>query len=313
MRLYSYLKRLIKKNSPDSFLAYKNQVKKVVDIKNIKPVGVPGLISVVLPVFCGEKYLKFAIESVLNQSYENFELIIVDDKSKDNSLKIAKQYAEKDKRIKIIKNEENLKLPASLNRGFSAAKGEYYTWISHDNIMLPNFLAFMKAELDSDKSAAMVYANMRLIDSQGKILRGKGWYEFPYFSGNVILPDTTDRLNDVANNTIGAAFMYRACIAKFIGEYSPLLFGIEDYDYWMRMNEVFLIRHTRFTEPIYMYRFHKNSLTAKDEELKITENRPHLMKHDKIRRKKILNITKTTKDIDEIKRIVRSFDIGVTA
>ena len=76
------------------------------------------LISIVLPVYNGEKYLRESIDSVLNQTYRNWELIIVDDCSTDSSAKIAKEYTNKDKRIYYYRNENNLRLPRNLNKGF---------------------------------------------------------------------------------------------------------------------------------------------------------------------------------------------------
>ena len=92
------------------------------------------LVSIVLPVYNGERYLEDAIESVLGQTYTNLELIIVDDKSTDDSLNIANKYRILDKRVRIIANEENIKLPKSLNKGFEVAQGDYLTWTSDDNI-----------------------------------------------------------------------------------------------------------------------------------------------------------------------------------
>lgn len=287
------------------FLEYKTMVSDIVDISRLEHVGVKGLVSIVLPVFNGENYLADALRSVLEQTYAYFELIIVDDGSCDKTKSIAESFCTQDSRIRLICHDENMQLPAALNTGFRAAKGELYTWISHDNIILPTFIETMKNELDSNPGTAMVYGNMRLIDENGGILRGRGWYEYPPMSGNVILPDNTDCLNDVANNTIGAAFMYRASVAEFIGEYSAGRFGIEDYDYWMRMNELFCLRHTVFSEPLYLYRFHSKSLTSKDAELKITENRPELMEFDLLRRKCISAAVSDDKtNINRLKKLI---------
>lgn len=304
MHLRSWLSSLKKRRKTD-FLSYKEQVKKVIDLSMLKPTGKAGLVSIVLPVLNGEKYLDEAVRSVLAQTYRDFELIIVDDGSTDNSLKIADEYVKSDSRIKLICHSENRKLPSALNTGFAAASGEFYTWISHDNILLPEFLSRMVRELSENTNAAMVYGNMSLIDSSGEILRGKGWYEIPPLSGRVILPHSTAVLNDEANNTIGAAFIYRASAAKYIGEYSDRRFGIEDYDYWMRMNEVFEIAHTSFDEPLYLYRFHDLSLTARDAELKITEDRPQLMKFDRERRRRVLSVLKSGRDACEMQMMIR--------
>ncbi len=243
-----------------------------------------GLVSVVLPVYNGEKYLHEAIRSVLCQTYENWELIVVDDGSEDESLAIAEGYAEKDSRIRVV-TQENQKLPRALNRGFSLAKGEFYTWISGDNRYLPAFLETMVDELKKHPRADMVFGNQYLIDEQGERITNHGWFEFPVGSGAVCFPPATPLLNRVANNTIGAAFLYRAGCERVLGGYSPNLFLLEDYDYFMRMNSLFRIRH-RKGEPLYEYRFHEDSLTARDKELGITASRPRLMAFDAHRRKK---------------------------
>lgn len=297
MVLLNWLTRFANKNKyihQQSFSEYKNKFNDIykISVRDLKSLGEPGLVSIVLPVYNGERYLKYAIDSVISQSYKKIELIIVDDGSNDNSGSIARECAENFNNIFVITHSNNRLLPAALNSGFKMAKGEYFTWVSHDNILLPKFVDKMVQELDCYKDAAMVYGNMKLIDKNGDILRGKGWYEYPPASGNVILPTGTENLNIIANNTIGAAFMYRASVADFIGEYANNRFGIEDYDYWMRINELFPVKHTEFSEPLYLYRFHDKSLTSRDEELGITLNRPKLMEFDKIRREFLITPNK---------------------
>ncbi|MCY9703053.1 glycosyltransferase [Paenibacillus alvei] len=241
------------------------------------------LVSVVLPVYNGEDYLSSAIESILQQTYRHFELIIINDGSTDNTSNILNEYEQRDSRITVI-HQENSKIPKTLSRGFRMAKGEFYTWTSADNILHKSFLEDMVNEIKKDENLGMVYANMNLIDSNGKIIRGHGWYEIPEGSGVVSLPTTTLELNIYPNNTIGAAFMYRAKAAHVLGDYSSFKHTLEDYDYWMRMNSLFNLCHTSFHEPIYDYRWHDKSLTAQDSELGITSNRYKLMVLDDYRR-----------------------------
>ena len=258
--------------------------KKQLSARNIDCGGKQGLVSIVLPVYNGEDYLKEAIESVLCQTYSFWELIVMDDGSTDHSFQIATEYAEKDERIKVV-YQENQKLPKALNNGFALAGGEFYTWISADNRFLPDFLSVMVGELLKHKKADMVFANQYLINETGKRLLGHNWFEIPPGSGAVCFPPATPLLNTVANNTIGAAFLYRAGCEAVLGGYSPNLFLLEDYDYFMRMNSFFRIRHISQREPVYEYRFHADSLTAHDGELKITASRPRLMDFDAYRRK----------------------------
>lgn len=94
------------------------------------------LVSVIMSNYnTPEEYLRQAIESILNQTYENFEFIIIDDCSTDNSLKIIESYT--DKRIKIIRNEQNLGITKSLNKGLAVAKGEFVARMDADDISLP--------------------------------------------------------------------------------------------------------------------------------------------------------------------------------
>ena len=98
------------------------------------------LISIVLPVYNGERFLRESIDSVLAQTYTNWELLIVDDCSTDNTAAIVHEYVQKDSRVQYYKNEKNLRLPRNLNRGFSLARGDYLTWTSDDNVFWPTAL-----------------------------------------------------------------------------------------------------------------------------------------------------------------------------
>lgn len=242
-----------------------------------------GLVSVVLPVYNGGEVLKESIKSVLMQTYKNFELIVVNDGSIDKSLEIAEEFAKQDTRIRII-NQENKKLPTALSVGFRHAKGEFFTWTSADNIMLKDCLEIMVSDIQKKPDVSMVYGNMRLIDKRGRIKRGRGWFEKPMLSGNVRFPKDTRALNTYANNTIGAAFLYRAEALYILGDYSKFKTNLEDYDYWMRMNSLLKIEHIDEEKPIYLYRIHEDSLTAHDRELGITKNRYKLMVWDDFRR-----------------------------
>ena len=93
------------------------------------------MISIILPTYNGEKYLSQAIESILSQTEQDWELILVNDCSTDRTGDICQAYTLKDPRIRVIHNEGNRKLPGSLNRGFREAHGDYLTWTSDDNLL----------------------------------------------------------------------------------------------------------------------------------------------------------------------------------
>lgn len=201
------------------------------------------LISIVLPVYNGERFLSQSIDSILRQTYRNWELIIVNDCSADNTLKICQEYASKDTRIKIVNNIINQKLPKSLNIGFQNAKGSYLTWTSDDNCYEDNALERFVDFLHQNTEYGMVYSDMLLIDENG-----------------IDIGRRTSKENQLYSfNCIGASFLYtRECYEK-TGEYDVNRFLVEDYEYWLRIAKSFKIGH--LSEFLYKYRFHNNSLT----------------------------------------------------
>ncbi len=255
----------------------------------LERVGVPaerGLVSIVLPVYNGEDYVRESIDSVLAQTYERFELIVVDDGSSDRTPQILADYAARDPRIRVI-TQKNQKLPRALSNGFRAARGEFLTWTSADNRFKPRFLEKMVSSLQRHPAWDMIYADVDIIGDDGKPLLNSGWYygyQRPPGSEHIFMPLDPSELNVIGNNYVGAAFLYRKRVPYLIGEYSPRLFGLEDYDYWMRVNALCSLRHADFQEPVYDYRMHDNSLTARDKELKITARRDRHMFFEEFRR-----------------------------
>lgn len=250
---------------------------------HVQTPSIKGLVSIVLPVYNGGDLLVKSIDSVLAQSYDQFELLIVDDGSTDQTPEILDSYAEKDSRIRVI-HKKNEKLPKTLSRGFKEVRGEFLTWTSADNIMDVNCIETLVRELNEFPDTDMVYANVRLIDEDDDNIEDNGWYPGKWHTENVMLLRRVTELNTKANNFIGAAFMYRNYVAKALEDYSMYKYGIEDYDYWMRVNENFQLRHICSDKPIYSYRLHSGSLTAQDKQLKITANRYRLMRLDSFRR-----------------------------
>jgi glycosyltransferase involved in cell wall biosynthesis len=263
------------------------------DFTNLKVPVSEELVSIILPVYNGDDFLGEAIESVLSQTYRKFELIAVDDGSTDNSGKILDHYATIDERIKVI-HKKNSKLPAALNTGFHVANGEFLTWLSHDNRLKPNFLAKMIDCLNRHPLWDAIYSNIEIIGEDGEPLLGSFWYEgyqLPHGSNNIFLPPNRGELNTVPNNYVGASFLYRARAGWLLGNYNERWFTLEDYDYWMRMNALFNLRHTDFDDRIYEYRFHNKSLTSNDLDLHISDNRKYLFAFETFRRDHYLSPT----------------------
>ena len=205
----------------------------------------PPIVSIVLPVWNGQRYLADAVRSVLSQTIHEFELIIVNDCSTDKSAEVAEGFARRDARVKVLHNPENLKVPLSLNRGFEIARGKYYTWTSDDNILHPKFLDVLMAELEAN-DADIVYSDFNSVDSDGAFL-------------NLTVVEDPEAL--VSHNSIGASFLYKKEVHDRLRGYDPKRFLYEDYDFWVRA----YIAGFKFYKSdcvVYDYRRHPNSLTS---------------------------------------------------
>lgn len=204
------------------------------------------MVSIVLPVYNGEKYLKESIESIVNQTYQNWELIIIDDGSTDSTAQIARDYVKKDKRIHYYPNTQNMKLPRSLNRGFTLTSGDYLTWTSDDNRYLPEAIGKMHDTLKNN-NADFVFASCRVINEVGE--------------GIEYMMTSKKRLHEIiGQNIVGACFMYTRKAYDEVGEYNPEYALVEDFDYWQRL-------YTKFgaiaiSEILYEYRWHGGALTS---------------------------------------------------
>lgn len=197
------------------------------------------LVSIVLPTYKRAKLLAQAVASVLAQSHQNWELIVVDDHSPDDTPQVMAAFD--DPRIRYVRNDPNLKLPRTLNRGFALARGELLTWTSDDNLFEPHAIERMVARLQRG-DCDLVYADYYLFsqqDAQGRPL-----------------DIHHDRLPDVVQlekgNHIGACFLYTRQVFESIGDYDPELFLVEDYDYFIRVAQRFRLAH--IAEPLYYFR-----------------------------------------------------------
>lgn len=128
-----------------------------------------ALISVIMPVYGVEKYLDYSINSVLNQTYTNFELILVDDKSPDKCPEICDKYASQDNRIKVIHKEQNQGLGFARNTGYSAANGEYICFLDSDDYMEPNLLEKAFNALDENTEMVVFGINRVFENKDGSI------------------------------------------------------------------------------------------------------------------------------------------------
>jgi glycosyltransferase involved in cell wall biosynthesis len=135
-------------------------------MKNVKPE-----ISVGMPVYNGEKYLGLAIESILNQSFPDFELIISDNASTDGTQDICQSYLKQDSRIKYVRHAQNMGGPRNWNYVFKQSSGIFFKWTSANDLCHPDFLAGCKEVLDRRQDVVLCYPRTKLIDAEGNVIQ----------------------------------------------------------------------------------------------------------------------------------------------
>lgn len=194
-----------------------------------------------MPVYNGEKYIKDAIQSILDQTYPGFILLCIDDCSTDGSLDIIRTFH--DDRIQIIQNDSNRGIAYTRNRGLDLAKTEYIALLDDDDIAMPYRLEHELGFLDSNHDIQVVGGHQRQIDETGKDLN-KQWSVYlnsAYIAAYLLL-----------NNTIvnGSTMFRKSFIDEHQIRYRDHLCGAEDYQFWIEcslngkiknMDEIFLL------------------------------------------------------------------------
>lgn len=212
--------------------------------KNVKPA-----ISVLMPVYNGEKYLKQAIDSILSQTFTNFELITINDGSKDSSLDILKSY--NDPRLIIINNEINKGLIESLNIGLAQCKGVYTARFDHDDVALPHRLEIQYNFMQKHPEIDLVGGWTECIDSNNKSLK---------INRNPSNPIVI-RYEFLFNNVMfHSSIFFRTEKIKKKGGYSEEFVHSEDYEMYSRPGKELIC--SNIPEVLFKLRLHSDSITG---------------------------------------------------
>jgi glycosyltransferase involved in cell wall biosynthesis len=148
-------------------------------------------VSIGLPVRDGENYLAETLDSILAQTYSDFELTISDNASTDGTEEIGRAYAARDERIRYFRNEKNLGAAENFNRVLELSAGEYFKWAAHDDLCAPEYLALCVEILDREPEVVLCYPRTRIIDGQGEFVED-------YFDGfHLDSPKPNVRFRDV--------------------------------------------------------------------------------------------------------------------
>jgi glycosyltransferase involved in cell wall biosynthesis len=212
-------------------------------------------VSVVMSVYNGQLFLGQAIESVQNQSFSDFEFIIINDGSTDTSPKLLKTFAAKDQRIKLI-NQQNQGLVASLNRGIKQAKGKYIARQDADDASAPQRFEKQIDYLEAHPQAAVVGSSIEVMDNADKIMHRHA----------VLLNDAELRQELLVRSPFAhGSVMFRRQAAIDAGMYDQASWPAEDYDLWLRLSKFGQLAN--LDEYLYIYREHGQSISAENDQL----------------------------------------------
>ena len=203
------------------------------------------LVSIVLPTYNRAHLLGGAIASCLDQTHREIEIVVVDDGSTDDTATVVREAALADPRVCYLR-QENQRLPAALNTGHRASRGDYLTWTSDDNRYDPDAIQIMVEHLERYPEFGLVYCDYRYVDERGESMEVRR------------LPGPEDHEKVPS---MGACFLYRRSVYEAIGDYDTTTFLAEDYDYYIRISKRFKVVHLAGIAP-YGYFRHGGALST---------------------------------------------------
>ncbi len=196
-------------------------------------------VTIICSCFNHQDFVVKTLNSVKEQIYQNIELIVVDDGSKDNSVSVIKDWLLENPTVRLIENKENLGLTKSFNNAMTFATGAYYMDLAADDILLPNCVdELVKAHL-ANPEIGIVFSNAETIDSEDQIHQ-------IYFDENRIIKIKKAIKNDNYYETLlkksdiicSVSAMYRSSLFKELGGYDENLY-FEDLDFWLRVSRTY--------------------------------------------------------------------------
>lgn len=210
-------------------------------------------VSIIMAVYNGQNYLPKAIESILNQTYHDFEFIIVDDGSSDNTDNICRDYALQDPRIILLRNRQNQGLTYSLNKAWKASKGNYIARMDADDISLPNRLEIQVNYMDTHPKIGLLGTFYQEIDNNNQVTKKN--IRFP--TNPILIKWRLCFENPIPHPTI----IMRRSIFEYMGGYGEVWKTTQDYDLFTRLSRI--TKLANYPEVLYYWRVHKDSISSK--------------------------------------------------
>jgi glycosyltransferase involved in cell wall biosynthesis len=197
-----------------------------------------------MPVYNCRKYVKEAIESILAQTYRDFEFIIIDDCSTDGTSKLLSLCAKKDKRIRLLRNEENLGLTKSLNKGLKLARGELIARMDGDDTSAPDRFEKEVRFLDEHPEISLVGTWTEIVDKDGNRISGN-----TYPTAHEEIKRNMVRRSQICH----ASIVFRKSVIKAVGPYDETFRSAQDYEIFPRIMTKF--RVANIPERLYIIRW----------------------------------------------------------
>ena len=198
-------------------------------MSELSQVGVPPVISVLMPVFNGGKHLAKAISSILEQTFQDFELLLLDDGSTDESLRILREFEALDSRVKVTARE-NKGLICTLNELVAQARGKYMARMDADDVAFPDRFARQLCFLDENLDVVCVGGCFEIIDGADRYLT------------TLKQPQSNSQIQDLllaGHSAIShPTAMVRSVSMRAVGGYDVRYCAAEDYDLWLRLGEI---------------------------------------------------------------------------
>ncbi len=229
-------------------------------------------VSICVPTYNGERYLEETLNSVLNQTYDDFEVIIVDDQSSDNTCNIAEHFANIDPRIYIHRNENNLGLVGNWNRCIELAQGEWIKFVFQDDIIRNDCLEIMMS--GANPNQPLIFCRREFFfDASISDKTKKSYMDIPRIDdliseANLISPSQvchsvlTNPRNFFGEPT--STLIHRSVFDRF-GLFNPTMVQLCDLEYWIRVGINTGIKY--FSEPLVQFRVHSTSTSSKNNEV----------------------------------------------
>ncbi len=206
-------------------------------------------ISLIMPTFNRAPFIAAAIGSILRQTERDFELIVWDDGSTDDTGEVARHAAGDDPRVRVMRSETNGGISVSINAAARFITGNYMGWVDSDDGLAPTALSETRAVLDANPNVGMVYTDYLVMDESGRVTGQGTRTKIPYSKDRLLIDFMTFHFR-----------LMRRELFHQAGALDEQMDAAQDYDLCLRLSEITEIQH--LARPLYLYRVHKNTISS---------------------------------------------------